>query len=133
MSVFLLSQSFTVLHFLSFSHSHPLLFSLQVDALNHERPGTSVEAGQVSIAHILASPDIFTFLCVIPHYCHTGARESLTQCVEGGVCQGPRAQSGSVESCLLCLGSWLQPPSMPHTPLSLFHSLSLSLPGWSIC
>ena len=60
-------------------------------------------------------------------YCHTGARESLTQCVEGGVGQGPRAQSSSVENCLLCLGSWLQPPSMPHTsPLPPFSTLPLS-------
>lgn len=41
-----------------------ILFFLQVDALNHERPGTSVEASQVSVAHIPASPHVFTFLCV---------------------------------------------------------------------
>lgn len=65
-------------------------------------------------------------------YCHAGMRESLTLYVEGGVGQGPRAQSGSVKDCLLCLGSWLQPSSLsypPHPPLSFFHSLT----GWSIC
>lgn len=60
-----LSQSFINSHSLSFSHSHPLCFDfLQVDALNHECPGTSVKASQVSVAHIPASPHIFTFLCV---------------------------------------------------------------------
>lgn len=52
---------------LSLTHTDTLLlilFFLQVDALNHECPGTSVEASQVSVAHIPASPHVFTFLRV---------------------------------------------------------------------
>ncbi|KAM7396809.1 hypothetical protein PAMP_019820 [Pampus punctatissimus] len=90
-----------------------------VNDLNHECPGTSVEASQLIISR------------VIPSYCQRGVRESLTQCVEGGVGQGPRAQSGSVENCLLCLG-FLAPASLhaPHPPPSPFPlSPSLSLVG----
>lgn len=63
-------------------------------------------------------------------YCHAGMRESLTLYVEGGVGQGPRAQSGSVKDCLLCLGSWLQPSSLSYPPtlLSPFSTLSLAGP-----
>lgn len=50
--------------------------------------------------------------------------------------QGPQEQSGSVENCLLCLGSWLSLHA-PHTsslpPSSLPFPLSLSFPGWAIC
>ena len=111
---------------------------LQVDALNHECPGTSVEASQVSVEHS-CFPFAYLPFCELTYqilqiYCPTVADESLIQHVEGGVGQGPWAQSASVENCLLCLGSWLHPPSMPPLlPLSLLHSpplprsLSLSL------
>lgn len=45
-----------------------LLVVLQVDALNHECPGTSLEASQVSVAHIPAPQThthIFTLLRVL--------------------------------------------------------------------
>lgn len=38
------------------THLRFLLVVLQVDALNHECPGTSLEASQVSVAHIPAPP-----------------------------------------------------------------------------
>lgn len=86
------------------------------------------------VSHTFLFPLTYLPFCELANhimlsYCHTGARESLTQNVEGGVGHGPRAQSCSVENCLLCLGSWLQQPP----PLPPFSTLPLALPGWPIC
>lgn len=107
----------------------------QVDVLSHECTWTSAETGQVSVlsgAHIPA-PRMFAFL----HPERSGpdssfTRESLSQCMEGGAGQGPRAQSASVQPCLLFVGSWLlsspSPPPPLHPTFSTFPAQSLAAP-----
>lgn len=41
-----------------------VIFFIQVDALNHESPGISAEASQVSVTFLLLPLWMFTFQCV---------------------------------------------------------------------
>lgn len=111
--------------------------SPQADALNHECPRAVAAAGQVSgthsHSHSCCASRVYISVLADPSYSFT--RESLNQYVEGGLGQGPRAQSASVRSCLLFAGSWPSSPS-PHPPLpSTFSTLPapVAFPGCSIC
>lgn len=108
----------------------------QLDALSHECAWTFAEAGQVSGlagTRIPAAPHMFTFLCPHPSApSYSSTRESLSQYVEGGAGQGPRAQSASVKGCLLFVGSWLlSSPSPLPFPLSLLNLWRLHMLGIS--
>lgn len=128
-------------HSRSFSDYPPVWFFLQVDVLNHECSAISVEASQVSVAHIPASPPppppphIYLSVCYAELLSHSCGR------ITNPVCRRwcGSGTSGTKQLCWeLFAFAWvflaLASLHAPHTsfyppPLSLFHTPSLSLAG----